>query len=136
MAPQCNKDWAKYCSLLCPLALQKQVDPLTDNGPSPQFSARSTLLRLGRRAVGCPLHTQLHATCWGKPAAWSKAQHEGHSVLFIPGSCQAGKQLFWFLTRGDNGVKAAREHKSSVTLQALSSLQICFKSWQKEQTHF
>lgn len=101
-----------------------------------QFSARSTLLRLGRRAVGCPLHPQLHDTCWGKPAACSKAQHEEQSLLFIPGPCHAEKQLFCFLTRGNNGVEAAREHKNSVTLQALSSLQICFKSWQKEQTDF
>lgn len=86
--------------------------------------------------MGWPLHTQLHDTCWEKPAAWSKAQHEGQSVFLIPGSCQAEKQLFCFLTRGNNGVEAAREHKSSVTLQALSSLQICFKSLQKEQTHF
>lgn len=41
-------------------------------------------------------------------------------MLFIPGSWHAKKQFFWFVVSGNNGVEAAREHKSSVTLQPCS----------------
>lgn len=55
MASQCNEDWAKCWSLLCPLALQKQVDPLTGNGPCPAVLCKIHTVKAGKEGCGVPL---------------------------------------------------------------------------------
>lgn len=58
MVLQCNKDWAKCWSLLCPLALQKQVTSLTDSGLCPTVLCKIHTVKAGKEGCGMALtHT-------------------------------------------------------------------------------
>lgn len=84
MAPQCNKDWGKRCSLLCSLALQKQVDPLTDNGPCPTVLCKIHPLKAGKEGCRVPLTHTAACHMLGKASSLVQSPARGALCAFHP----------------------------------------------------